>query len=141
MNRTLLSMLKTLQEKQKTTWKDSLNKPIDACNCTKHEATRYALFYLIFGRTPRLPVDLIFDLDKNSETDDYQTYVSEWQRDMKRSYALASHYAWKSSTRSKEVYDLKTQSTVLRSCPCPKFVRKRGTKEASFRLARTDVHH
>ena len=81
MSPTLLSMLKTLPEKQKTTWKDSLNKLIHAFNCTKHEATGYAPFYLMF--TPRLPADLIFDLDKNSETFDYPTYVSEWQRDMK----------------------------------------------------------
>ena len=113
MNRTLLLILKTLPEKQKTTWKGSLKKLIHAYNCTKHEATGYALFFLMFGRTPRLPAALIFDLDKNGETVDYQTYVSEWQRDMKRSYALASHHAGKSSTRSKEFYDWKAHSTVL----------------------------
>lgn len=77
MNRTLLSMLQTLPEKQKTTWKDSLNKLVHAYNCTKRKAAGYGAFYLMFGRTPRLPTGLIFDLDKNSETVDYPTYVSE----------------------------------------------------------------
>ena len=77
MNRTLLSMLQTLPEKQKTTWKDSLNKLVHAYNCKKRKAAGYAPFYLMFGRTRRLPTGLIFDLDKNSETVDYPTYVSE----------------------------------------------------------------
>lgn len=106
-------MLKTLQEKRKSTWKEPLNKFIDAYNCTNHGATGYAPFYLLFGRTSRLPVGLIFDLDKNSETVDYPTYVGEWQRDMKRSYALTSHHAGQSSPRSKEFYDRKAHSTVL----------------------------
>lgn len=66
-------------------------------------------------------IQLIFDLDNSSEAVGYPTYVSEWQRDMKRSYSLESHHTGKSSTRSKEFYDRKAHSRVPQpGVFCPK---------------------
>ncbi len=42
-NRTLLQMLKTLMDKDKTNWKNSLNKLIFAYNCTRTEVTGFSL--------------------------------------------------------------------------------------------------
>ena len=79
MNRTLLSMLRTLPELKKRKWDESLNKMIHAYNCTRHEATGYAPHYLLFGRLPRLPIDLIFNLNPHQAQGDYNVYVQKWQ--------------------------------------------------------------
>lgn len=113
MNRTLLSMLRTLPEEKKSNWKDSLNKLIHAYNCTRHETTGFSPFYLMFGRSPRLPVDLLFDLDNDLQQGDYQDYVKTWQADMRRAYDLASRNTQKSSARSKVYYDKKASAAVL----------------------------
>ena len=112
MNRTLLSMLRTLPELKKRKWDESLNKMIHAYNCTKHEATGYAPYYLLFGRTPRLPIDLVFNL-KDCAQGDYNTYVQNWQHDMKEAYQIAQQNATKTTERGKEYYNRRVSGGVL----------------------------
>lgn len=113
MNRTLLSMLRTLPDLKKRKWDESLNKMIHAYNCTKHEATGYAPYYLLFGRTPRLPIDLIFNLNQESAEGDYNTYVQNWQHDMKEAYRIAQQNAKKTAERGKQYYNKRVSGGVL----------------------------
>ena len=59
-NRTLLSMLRAIPEKQKSRWRDHLHKVVHAYNCTRNDSTGFSPFYLVFGRNPRLPIDIMF---------------------------------------------------------------------------------
>jgi transposase InsO family protein len=59
-NQTLLSMLRTLAEKDKRNWRLHLNKQVHAYNCTKNESTGFSPYMLLFGRNPKLSVDLMF---------------------------------------------------------------------------------
>ena len=74
--------LRTLPEGFKSKWKDHLPKIVHAYNCTPHEATGYSHFHLLFGRSPRLPIDLIFQTQRSTETKNYKGYVDQWKSAM-----------------------------------------------------------
>ncbi|XP_038063005.1 uncharacterized protein LOC119733688 [Patiria miniata] len=113
-NRTLLGMLRTLPEREKSRWKESLNKVVHAYNCTRSDATGFSPFYLLYGRPPRLPIDLTFGLSQAKEPPkNHQEYSQRWRRQMEEAYEVARRNADKSAARGKRQYDRKMQSTVL----------------------------
>ena len=61
-NRTLLSMIGTLENKQKSQWRIYVKPLVHAYNCTRNEVTGFTPCELMFGRKPRLPIDLAFGL-------------------------------------------------------------------------------
>ena len=63
-NHTLLNMLGTLEAEQKNNWKTYVGPLVCAYNCTRHDSTGFSPYYLMFGRNPRLPVDIVFGLRK-----------------------------------------------------------------------------
>lgn len=99
MNRTLPSMLQTLNETHKSRRKDHVNKLTHAYNCTVHESTGYSPFFLLFGGSPRLPIDVIFDLEAETVSRSHAEYVTKWKTAMQEAYSLASKSAEKSATR------------------------------------------
>lgn len=105
-NQTLLSMLRTLTEEQKSDWKSYLPKVAHACNCAVNEATGYSPFFL-FGRLPRLPVDLLFGIKREDSPRPYQDNVDSWRQIMNEAYSIASRNAAKSASRGKTQYDKK----------------------------------
>ena len=60
-SKTLISMFKTLDPRNKPRWKEHVASLVHAYNCTQHESTRYSPFYLMFGRTPRLAIGVFLD--------------------------------------------------------------------------------
>lgn len=105
-NRSLLSMLRTLEEEEKKDWKESLSKVVHAYNCTKNESTDYTPYYLIFGRSPRLPMDLLFYIERDNVHGSYEDYVSQWKEKM-QAYQIAGKNADKGAARGKANYDKK----------------------------------
>lgn len=53
LNRTLLSMLGTLEPEQKQRWKEYVKPLVHAYNCTRNEVTGYTPYEVMFGRSPR----------------------------------------------------------------------------------------
>lgn len=68
-------MLRSLPETQKTAWPTMVNKMMHAYNCTRHCSTGFSPFYLLFGRNPRLSIDLLLGIDGGEENTDYEKYV------------------------------------------------------------------
>lgn len=108
-------MLKTLTEKQKSNWKDSLNKLIYAYNCTKSEVTGFSPFHLLFGHSPRLPIDVLFGLDTSSPSMNKSEYLEVWKRGMQEAQEIAREHVKKASERNKRNYDQRVRCTDLDS--------------------------
>ena len=91
MNSTVLQMLRTLPETQKTKWPEKLNKLMFAYNATKHSTTEHSPHFLLFGREPLLPLDfLLGGLPKNAQrVTCYNKYVEDWEAQMTEAYKLA----------------------------------------------------
>ena len=67
-------MLHTLPENHKSRWNQYLPKLVHAYNCTRSDATGFLPFYLLFGRSPRLPLNLMFGSTKPEKTG-FKEYV------------------------------------------------------------------
>ena len=83
-NRTLGSMIRTLPPRSKQKWPQMLQTLTFAYNCTAHESTGYAPFYLMYGRVPRLPIDVMFQsAERDCDLADYDQYVAKMRQDLK----------------------------------------------------------
>ncbi|XP_078338900.1 uncharacterized protein LOC144627024 [Crassostrea virginica] len=110
MNRTLLGMLRTLDNHSKADWKNHVNRLVHAYNCTVNETTGYLPFYLLFGRSPRLPIDVILDVGSNPERED----VKSWVKGMQEAYQVAQERAEECASRAKRRDGLKLRSVALK---------------------------
>lgn len=114
-NRTLISMLRTLETDQKKNWKLYVPQLVHAYNCTQHHTTGKAPYLLMFGRQPRLAVDALLDLHSLGETvgsADHSVYVNDLQDRLKDMYSLVNEAMKKCAAKSKDRYDLKVRGTV-----------------------------
>ena len=53
-------MLGTLPGKPKSTCREHVPMLVHAYNCTRSNATHFSPYYLMFGRKPCLPIDILF---------------------------------------------------------------------------------
>ncbi|RXN30197.1 Retrovirus-related Pol polyprotein from transposon 297 [Labeo rohita] len=112
-NRTLLSMLGTLDPVQKNRWSQHITQLVHAYNCTKNEATGHSPYYLLFGREARLPVDVYFGLPLEEGEKSHLQYVKQMRGELQKAYQLASEASLKSHQRNKQYYDNKVTHQIL----------------------------
>ena len=90
-NRILLSVLKpSSRENKKERWKDSLNKVVHAYNCTRNNMTGFSPFYLLFGRSPHLPLNLDVWSPGDEPGVTHRGYAKKWQIAMTEAYLQAA---------------------------------------------------
>ena len=106
-NSTLCNMLGTLSEEEKSDWKSYLGCMTHAYNCTKHASTTYSPYYLMFGRHPRLPIDVEFGLPKSNSGDNSSKsrYVQKLRRRLNYAFQKATKVANQQANKYKTSYD------------------------------------
>ncbi|KAK3727208.1 hypothetical protein QZH41_007713 [Actinostola sp. cb2023] len=112
-NRTLLDMLGTLEADKKQNWPEYVDTLVHAYNSTKHSSTGYSPFYLMFGRQPRLPIDVSLGLGQRSEQQPYSSYVEGLRDRMRHAYEVASKRMEERSSANKRLNDLHVQEGSL----------------------------
>ena len=113
MNRTLLQMLRSLAETQKQQWPTAVNKMIHAYNSTKHSSTGFSPFFLLFGREPRLAIDLLLGRDDNKIDPNYDKFVEKWKDQMEQAYQIARANSRKSQELNKDRWNKKPLLATL----------------------------
>ncbi|XP_061823055.1 uncharacterized protein [Nerophis lumbriciformis] len=113
-NRTLGNMIRALPPKAKQRWPQLLKSLTFSYNATVHETTGFAPFQLMFGRTPRLPVDMVFQsVLLDDQVVDYDDYVQCLRRDLVNAIRIAQTSATKQQERQTDLYNRKLRGAPV----------------------------
>lgn len=114
-NRTLLSMLGTLKDKEKSHWCDFVKPLTHAYNCTKNDVLGFSPYELMFGRRPRLPVYIAFGLPVQSgSSQSHSKYVKNLNARLEESYEIVSKNSAKVAERNKARFDRLVRESTLK---------------------------
>ena len=80
---------------------------VHAYNFTRNAATGYSSYYLLFGRKPRLPIDVDFGLKKGDQQvpPSKSSYVTQLTRRLRFSHKKAKQVASRQQARHKGLYN------------------------------------
>ena len=107
-------MLGTLKEKEKSHWHDHVKPLTHAYNCTKNDVTGFTPYELMFGRQPRLPVDIAFCLPvKDGSPKSHSQYVGKLRARLQESYQIATKNSQKVAERNKRRFDRAVRESTL----------------------------
>ena len=113
-NRTLLGMLRGLDTDKKDSWKKYLPEVVHAYNACIHSSTGYSPYYLMFGRHPRLPIDLTFGISLNPQGNvTTKNYVKTLKTQLSYAYKNACSEMEKASMKNKVRYDVSAKASDL----------------------------
>ena len=96
----------TLGDRQKEDWKSHVHALVHAYNSTRHDTTGYSPFFLMFGRHPRLPLDIAMGLQLEKDPAmPTQKYVEELRDRLETAYGIATGKTQTAGGLGKDRYD------------------------------------
>lgn len=112
-------MLGTLDADKKNDWPEYVLPLVHAYNCTRHSSTGYSPYFLMFGRTPRLPIDVSLGVAfDNGGTQPYTVYAENLRTRLQHAHDLAAQNARKKAESNKKRYDVQASPGVLLPGDC-----------------------
>ena len=88
-NRTLLNMLGTMPPDAMKEWQEWVSAMTHAYNYTVSKTTGFAPSYLMFGREPKIPIDIELNLPSTREEVTPKTYVDRLKQTLEWAYEKA----------------------------------------------------
>ena len=113
-NRTLIAMIGTLPSEVKCSWEDWVATLCHAYNCTVSGVTGYSPYYLMFGRLPRLPIDIEYDVGIDETGKSYTKYAQDLVERLREAHERAQELIEKESNRQKGYYDKNVRCALLK---------------------------
>ena len=115
-NATLIGMLGTLPTHAKNNWQEWIATLTHAYTCTVLSVTGFSLYFLVFGRTPKIPLDVEMGVTlMDQEPESYQNYAKKLQARLKWAYQKAQENSRKECEWKKKYYDQKMRYMSLKS--------------------------
>ena len=115
-NRTMHNLLSTLPPEKKRKWHEFLPELVFMYNATPHSSTGLSPYYLMFGREPQLPVDIV--LGGKCVQEEQEGSVDKWLEQHQKNLADASNLA--GYNLNKEALSRqKTYNKKAREAPLP----------------------
>ena len=105
-NRTMLSMLATCAKENPLDWESHIRKVCMAYNSSVQTSTGYTPFFLMFGRLPRMPADVMFGT-LPSTAESVHDYAAQLRKQMEKAFNLARQHSLSKQLRQKELHDKK----------------------------------
>ena len=113
-NHTLCNMLGTMPEGAKADWKLHLSSMTHAYNSATNASTGYSPFYLMYGRHPRLPMDVELGVHRGGVgSSSTNQYAHRLQKRLQYAHSRAAALAKKEALRHKKLYDSKCRAATL----------------------------
>ena len=75
-------MQKALPDIRKNKWKYHVEKLVLAYNCTKHSASRYSTYHIMFSRRPKPHIDISLPTDEEISSH-HKDYIQNCREQMK----------------------------------------------------------
>ena len=112
-NKTLMAMIGTLPTSSKKNWQDWVPTLVHAYNCSTSSVMGFSPYFLIYGRQPKLPIDLEYGVTLNEDYNDCKSYADKLQHRLKWAYDAAQKCIDRESQRQKKYYDKNFKCAVL----------------------------
>ena len=108
-------MLGILPSHAKKNWQEWITTLTHAYNCTVSPVTRFSPYFLMFGRNPKLPLDIDLGIPTiEQELTSQQNYAQKLYSRFQWAYQRAQENSKKESEHHKKYYDQRVKCVELR---------------------------
>lgn len=133
LNRTLLSLLGTIEVQRQAQWPAQLPALLQAYNNTTHASTGMTPHYVVFGRHARLPIDMLYEVAPPQQRDDLDGWVKRHHQTLLQAYTTVRSNVERRNNWNEESYNRTARSLPL--LPGERVLMRNFRRRAQGKLA------